>query len=162
MLMSSTCDQGRSRLLPGAISLLLLLAALAIAAGWFAPAADAKKPEQPELTKCHSTDEVVVDVMVLKVKNISCEDALFKITRPFIKSWFIWGFTDRRVQFFRHCNTKMWVGEPGNMCRYMVSNFNCYGTTRNRYVLASDCTKWNQRFRKNQRVDWVMDRRHYG
>lgn len=148
MPMSSTCDRGRSRLLPGVISLLLLLVALAIAAGAAAPAADATK----ELTKCNTgnTPETI------KVKKISCKDATKKVVGPFIKSWFL---GTPGIAWRKGCD-KLFT--PGNVCSYGIGGFQCYGKARNQYVLASDCTHWIQREKKNQRVVWVLDRRVHG
>jgi hypothetical protein len=125
----STGDHGRSRLVLGAAALLLL--ALAIAAGSFALAADAKQG----WTKCADST---------MVKNISCTKAKNKVTKPYYDAL---NNRPSPIEWGRGCDE---MDNTGNVCHFKVNGFKCTATTWNG-VTEVTCTKE----KKKQKVRWA-------
>jgi hypothetical protein len=122
--------QGRSRLVLGAIAFLALLVALAVAAGSFAPDANAKG-----LSNCKGYSSPYY----LKVKNISCKKAEKKVTGKVQASW----FSGKGVDWGKGC---AWKGKAAKTCHFKVSGFKCTGVlNQKKYFFAIDCVKDNQR-----------------
>jgi hypothetical protein len=127
----SVCDQGRSRLLVAAVALLGLVVGLMLAAGSFAPAADAKG-----LSKCGGEYKY----SKLQVQNISCKDAQKKVSGKVVNSW----FSGKGVDWGKGCGNRK--AKAAKTCHFKVSGFKCTGVNNaKKFTFDIDCAKGNQR-----------------